>query len=119
MSYLFRSLGTVIWLSVATTLMQDTLRHYLYKRLSGQNVDEVCRVRCCDVSSTAHCCCATQIIRRVRESLTYIGELEPSVRAKVILSYQDAIHVAMWFTCGVAVCALISSCFIKEKPLTK
>ena len=40
-SYLFRSLGTVVWLSLSTTIMQDTLRHFLYKRLSGENVEEV------------------------------------------------------------------------------
>lgn len=40
-SYLFRSLGTVVWLSIGTTLMQDTLRHLLYQRISGENVDEV------------------------------------------------------------------------------
>ncbi|EKM56847.1 uncharacterized protein PHACADRAFT_118869 [Phanerochaete carnosa HHB-10118-sp] len=98
-SYLFRSLGTVIWLSVSTTLMQDTLRRLLHERLSGENADE--------------------IIRRVRESLEYIGELEPAVRAKVVASYADALHVAMWFTCAITVCALLSSCFIKEKQLAK
>jgi len=98
-SYLFRSLGTVVWLSVATTLMQDTLRRILYQRLSGENVDE--------------------IIRRVRQSLTHIGELEPTVRVKVIASYEDALHMTMWFTLTLTVCAIISSLFIKEKPLTK
>ncbi|KAI0776418.1 major facilitator superfamily domain-containing protein [Irpex lacteus] len=78
-SYLFRSLGTVVWLSVGTTLMQDTLR---------ENVDE--------------------IIKRVRQSLDYIKELEPSVRVKVIASYEDALHATMYFTAALT-----------EKPLTK
>lgn len=60
-----------------------------------------------------------QIIKRVRESLTYIGELEPVVRGKVIASYADAIHVAMWFTLALCVCSLVSACFIKEKALTR
>ncbi|KAI0689162.1 MFS general substrate transporter [Cytidiella melzeri] len=98
-SYLFRSLGTVVWLSMATTLMQDTLRRLLYDRLSGENVDE--------------------IIKRVRQSLSHIGELEPPVRAKVIASYEDAIHATMWFTASLTVLAIIASFFIKEKPLTK
>ena len=40
-SYLFRSLGSVIGLSIASTLIQDTLRSTLYKRLSGADVDKV------------------------------------------------------------------------------
>lgn len=55
----------------------------------------------------------------MRESLTYIDELEPVVRGKVIASYADAIHVAMWFTLALCVCALVSACFIKEKALTR
>ncbi|KAF7794028.1 hypothetical protein EIP86_005156 [Pleurotus ostreatoroseus] len=98
-SYLFRSLGSVVCLSLGTTLMQDTLRHILYERLSGGDVAE--------------------IIRRVRESLAYIGELEPSVRATVIDAYADSVHVAQWFTAGLTVCALIASFFIKETQLTK
>ncbi|KAI0341537.1 MFS general substrate transporter [Trametopsis cervina] len=98
-SYLFRSLGTVVWLSATTTLMQDTLRQLLYDRLSGENVDE--------------------IIKRVRQSLSHIRELEPAVRAKVIDSYDDAIHVTMWFTALLAVFSILASLFIKEKALTK
>ncbi|KAI0088770.1 MFS general substrate transporter [Irpex rosettiformis] len=96
-SYLFRSLGTVVWLSVGTTLMQDTLRHLLYERLTGEDVDE--------------------IIKRVRQSLSYIGELEPPVRVKVIASYEDALHATMYFTASLTVFALVSSLFIKEKSL--
>ena len=60
-----------------------------------------------------------QIIKRVRQSLSYIGELEPPVRVKVIASYEDALHVTMYFTASLTVLAIVSSVFIKEKPLTK
>ena len=60
-----------------------------------------------------------QIIRRVRESLTYIGELEPSVRVTVIDAYADSVHIAQWFTAGLTACALLASFFIKETQLTK
>ena len=42
-SYLFRSLGTVVGLSIGTTLTQDVLRQSLRRRLTGANVDEVRR----------------------------------------------------------------------------
>lgn len=58
-----------------------------------------------------------KIIRKVRESLTYIGELDPPTQAIVRSSYEDAIHVTLWFSAIMAVFALLSSVFIKEKPL--
>jgi hypothetical protein len=41
-SYLFRSLGSVIGLSIGSTLMQSTLRSVLHRTLQGKNVEEVC-----------------------------------------------------------------------------
>jgi hypothetical protein len=40
-SYLFRSLGSVVGLSIGSTLVQDTLRTLLHRRLSGIDADEV------------------------------------------------------------------------------
>jgi len=96
-SYLFRSLGSVIGLSIGSTLIQNTLRSTLHKRLSGADVDK--------------------IIRKVRESLTYIGKLDPPTQAAVRSSYEEAIHVTLWFSAIMAVCGLLSSVFIKEKAL--
>ena len=40
-SYLFRSLGSVVGVSIGSTLMQNTLRSTLQRRLSGADVDKV------------------------------------------------------------------------------
>ncbi|KAM5540180.1 hypothetical protein V8D89_006320, partial [Ganoderma adspersum] len=96
-SYLFRSLGSVVGLSVGTTLTNDVVRNTLRKRLSGDDVEE--------------------IIRRVRESLAYMNQLEPAVRAKVVLSYQDGLQAAFWFSAVLCAVTLVTSFFIKEKPL--
>ncbi|KAF9041549.1 member of the major facilitator superfamily [Panaeolus papilionaceus] len=96
-SYLFRSLGSVVGLSVGSTLVQGHLRSSLRQKLSGDDVDE--------------------IIRKVRESLDYLKELDPARRAIVRSSYNEAIHVTFWFSVGLAACALVSSLFIKEKNL--
>ncbi|KAI0755674.1 MFS general substrate transporter [Fomes fomentarius] len=98
-SYLFRSLGSVVGLSVGTTLTQDVLRQSLRKRLSGGDVDE--------------------IIRRVRESLEYIGELEPAVRVKVVRAYQDGLQAAFWFTVVLTALTVVTAFYIKEKPLAR
>ena len=44
-SYLFRSLGSVVGLSVGTTITQDVLRQSLRRRLTGEDsdVDAVCK----------------------------------------------------------------------------
>ncbi|TFK33386.1 member of the major facilitator superfamily [Crucibulum laeve] len=96
-SYLFRSLGSVVGLSIGSTLVQDTLRSSLRAKLTGQDADE--------------------IVRRVRESLSYVDELDPITRAIVRCSYEQAIHVALWFSVIMGFFALLSSLFIKEKPL--
>ncbi|EIW52680.1 MFS general substrate transporter [Trametes versicolor FP-101664 SS1] len=96
-SYLFRSLGSVIGLSVGTTLTQDFLRKSLRARLSGGNVDE--------------------IVRRVRESLEYLEQLEPAVREKVIRAYEDGLQAAFWFTVALSAITVVVSFFIKEKQL--
>ena len=60
-----------------------------------------------------------QIIRRVRESLGYMNQLEPAVRAKVVLSYQDGLQAAFWFSAVLCAVTLVTSFFIKEKPLSR
>ncbi|KAI0311219.1 MFS general substrate transporter [Amylostereum chailletii] len=96
-SYLFRSLGSVIGLSVGSTIFQESLRHYLHERLVGHDVEE--------------------IVSRVRESLEYIEELEPAARAIVRASYEGALVTSFWFCAGLALCAFVSSLFIQEKVL--
>ncbi|KAJ2912592.1 hypothetical protein MD484_g7815, partial [Candolleomyces efflorescens] len=98
-SYLFRSLGSVVGISTGSTIVQMSLRSTLIKRLSGQDVEE--------------------IVRRVRESLSYLEELEPATRAIVRSSYETAIQSAFWFSVFVAILCFISSWFIIEKPLPR
>jgi predicted MFS family arabinose efflux permease len=96
-SYLFRSLGSVVGLSVGSTIIQDTLRKSLRSRLSGHD--------------------AEKIIRKVRESLSYVKELDPPTRIIVRGSYEQAVHATLWFTVALAACAALSSLFIKEVSL--
>jgi len=58
-------------------------------------------------------------MRRVRESLGYVDQLEPVTRAIVRNSYAEALHVSLWFSVALAAAAVFFSFFIKEKPLTK
>ncbi|KIJ52240.1 hypothetical protein M422DRAFT_776354 [Sphaerobolus stellatus SS14] len=98
-SYLFRSLGVVIGISLGSALVQNTLRVYLTNRLTGRGLD------------------VEEIVRHVRESLSYIDTLEPAIRVIVRSSYEQAVGSAFWLTTVFAFCALISSLFIREKSL--
>ncbi|KAF8869045.1 MFS general substrate transporter [Infundibulicybe gibba] len=98
-SYLFRSLGSVVGLSVGSTLIQSSLKSSLRRKLAGSDVDE--------------------IVRRVRESLTYVDQLDPATQAIVRSAYEQAIHVTLWFTVIMAACSVVSAIFIKEKPLVR
>ncbi|KAG6906469.1 hypothetical protein DXG01_013796 [Tephrocybe rancida] len=98
-SYLFRSLGSVVGVSVGSTVVQETLRTYLRRNLSGENVEE--------------------IILRVRESLDYIDQLEPSTQLIVKAAYSQAVQATFTFTVAMSSLAFISSLFIKETALTR
>ncbi|KNZ77606.1 hypothetical protein J132_04973, partial [Termitomyces sp. J132] len=98
-SYLFRSLGSVVGVSVGSTIVQEVLRTDLRRRLSGENVEE--------------------IILHVRESLDYINKLEPVTRVVVRAAYLEAVQATFTFTVGMASLAFLSSIFIKETALTR
>lgn len=98
-SYLFRSLGSVIGLSISSTVVQQSLRTQLREKLSGDQADK--------------------IVERVRQSLEYINKLDPDTRELVRSCYQKATNAAFALTVVLISGALVSSFFIKEKKLSK
>jgi hypothetical protein len=119
-SYLFRSLGSVVGLSVGSSIIQDNLRKLLRMGLSGRDVDEV-RLRYSPSSTIydVYSLIGNQIVRRVRESLSYIDKLDPATAVFVRASYGQAIHTTLWFNVACAACAVLASVFIKEKTLSR
>ena len=90
-SYLFRSLGSVVGLSVSATVVQQSLRIQLRDRLkSGKDADH--------------------IVNRVRQSLDYIKTLDPEVREIVRLCYGAATRAGFELMLGIVACAMLSSC---------
>ncbi|ERF75916.1 hypothetical protein EPUS_01282 [Endocarpon pusillum Z07020] len=99
-SYLFRSLGSVIGISLSSTVVQQSLRSYLIRDLgSGEEAD--------------------RIVQRVRRSLEYIRTLDPEVRDMVRRCYGHAVRDAFALMIGITFFALISSFFIREKRLSR
>ncbi|EGN95697.1 hypothetical protein SERLA73DRAFT_113391 [Serpula lacrymans var. lacrymans S7.3] len=99
-SYLFRSLGSLIGVSLGSTVMQDVLRKSLREYSKGStDIDE--------------------LVRSVVGSLSYINELDGKTQAIVRKSYADGVHAAMWLAVGLVACAAVSSVFVKVRPLEK
>lgn len=99
-SYLFRSLGSVIGISLSSTVVQQSLRSHLIQRLGGGEE-------------------ADRIVQRVRRSLDYIRTLEPGVREVVRRCYGHAARDGFAFMIGITFFALVSSFFIREKRLSR
>lgn len=99
-SYLFRSLGSVIGVSLSSTVVQQSLRTYLIRHLgSGEEADEV--------------------VQRVRRSLDYIRTLDPEVGNMVRRCFGHAIRDGFALMIGIAFFAMVSSFFIREKKLSR
>ncbi|KAH8423075.1 putative MFS multidrug transporter [Aspergillus melleus] len=99
-SYLFRSLGSVIGLSLSSTVVQQVLRGRLrYALRDSEDID--------------------RIVEGVRQSLDFIKTLDPAV-AKVVRScYGWATNKGFSLLVGIVFFALVSSFFIREKKLTR
>lgn len=90
-SYLFRSLGSVVGLSLSATVVQQVLRNQLQDRLgSGED--------------------AGKIVENVRQSLDFIKTLSPEMAEVVRECYGTATRAAFGFLIGVVTLAAISSC---------
>ncbi|KAI0118891.1 hypothetical protein GGR51DRAFT_498104 [Nemania sp. FL0031] len=99
-SYLFRSLGTTLGISISTATLQQMLRVNLAQELGGADR-------------------AREIEEQVRLSLDYIRKLDPDVAAIVRNCYAIA---TQWAFVPVAVFvgfAIASSLFIREKKLDR
>ncbi|KAJ3567901.1 hypothetical protein NP233_g6067 [Leucocoprinus birnbaumii] len=80
-SYLFRSLGSVLGVAFGNNIEQQVLRTTLRNLLDVENIDE--------------------IIRRSRESLSYINTLEPVLQEKVRNGYSVAVQAIMTVGYGI------------------
>ena len=89
-SYLFRSLGSVVGISLTATVVQQALRNQLQEKLG--NSDE-----------------AATIVKNVRESLDYLKTLDPATRELVRQCYGNATTAGFGLLIAIASLAAISS----------
>lgn len=99
-SYLFRSLGSVIGLSLSSTVVQQLLRSRLRDALrNSKDID--------------------RIVDGVRQSLDFIKTLEPAVGHVVRNCYGWATNKGFAFMVAIVFFALLSSTFIRESKLNR
>lgn len=97
--YLYRQLGATVGLAVISLVFRRVLAAALVRRLGdGADVGEV--------------------VRRVLVSLDYLQHLPAETRVAVEQAYGEACRAALLLCAGLAVCAIVCSCFIKEKRLS-
>ncbi|KAJ5895020.1 hypothetical protein N7495_006711 [Penicillium taxi] len=99
-SYLFRSLGSVIGLSLSSTVVQQLLRERLRSDLKGNK----------DIDS---------IVNGVRQSLDFIKKLDPDVARIVRSCYGWSTNKGFAVTASVVFFALFCSLFIREQKLNR
>ncbi|KAJ5090978.1 hypothetical protein N7532_009662 [Penicillium argentinense] len=99
-SYLFRSLGSVIGLSLSSTVVQQLLRERLRTSLrESKDID--------------------YIVNGVRESLDFIKILSPDVAEIVRGCYGWSTNKGFAFMTAVVFFALFSACFMREAKLNR
>jgi len=99
-TYLFRSLGSVVGVSLSSAVVQQSLRMQLKRNLkSGTEAD--------------------RIVEGVRKSLEFIGTLEPEVREVVRRCYQKATNSSFGLGIGIVLAAWLIAGFIREKKLNR
>ncbi|KAG8907221.1 hypothetical protein FRB99_005045 [Tulasnella sp. 403] len=96
-SYLFRTTGQVLGISISGAILQSLLLKNLRERITVPG--------------------AAEIIKRIRYSTTIIPELEPDIRDAAVESYALALKAVFRFQVFIAVLAFISTLPIEENPL--
>lgn len=90
-SYLFRSLGSIVGLSLSATVVQQSLRNQLQDRLnSGQDAEE--------------------IVQKVRQSLDYINTLQPEIKQIVRECYSHSTSDGFGLMLGIVFFSMLSAC---------
>ena len=101
--YLFRSLGSVVGISISAAVIQQALRHQLQRTLRNETANNNLE----------------DIIRHVRESLESIDLLEPKVQGIVRLCYEQATRWSFGIDFFLVIGAIVMSLRIREISLIR
>lgn len=94
-SYLFRSLGSIVGLSLTSTVVQQVLRVQLAQKLRDGDASD-------------------QLAKQVRQSLDVIKTLDPAVQKIVRDCYGQAVRAGYGFLIGFVILSALSSCMFSN-----
>ncbi|KAF8639934.1 hypothetical protein AX17_001184 [Amanita inopinata Kibby_2008] len=97
-TYLFRTTGQVLGVSLSGTLLQAVLIKKLQQRIKGPD--------------------AAEVIYIIRHNTEVIPSLEPSLRRAAICSYADALRAVFIWQIAVNILVFIACLPIQENPLS-
>ena len=97
-AFAFRSTGSAIGLTVASSTFQNLLRLRLHSHI-GNIVD------------------AENVISRIRDNFNEINHFNAAVRGSIRESYMEAVRGVFLTVCGFSVLAALTSLFIKQHKL--
>lgn len=99
-SYLFRTTGQVLGVSLSGALTQAILAKELGARITGEGAEEVCSLSAVGKQAYVRADSRVQIITSIRQSSTSIRHLSPELQDAATISYQKALH-AVFIVCIV------------------
>ena len=97
-SFAFRSIGSILGISITSTIFEHQLRKELGSRL-GHNLE------------------ADHLVSRLRNRFDEIQYLSPVLRQDIVDCYAAALKAVFATTLAITICGTISSCFIKQHNL--
>jgi hypothetical protein len=108
----------VVGVSLSTALVQESLRRTLRAKLPADNGTDIAEV--CFLSFWLDpLSLLKQLVRRIRESLDYVDQLDPATQIIVRASYEKSLLMAFIFTAIFSFLTVACSVFLKEKPIDR
>ncbi|KAL8979978.1 MAG: hypothetical protein Q9205_004817 [Flavoplaca limonia] len=99
LSYVFRSMGSILGVAISSAVYQAVLEGDLRKSLEGLGYD------------------VDDIVGRVKNSLEQVDELSGRLQSVVRGNYMVALRATFWTTAGFALLAVISGLLVRELKL--
>ena len=115
-TYLFRTTGQVIGVSIGGAVLQSVLLRSLREKITGPGAEEIIEAVRYDYPNTSLNEANTDIHKK-RHSTSVISTLDPETQKYATAAYSKALHVVFICQAAINFCAFLSCLPIQENPL--
>ena len=109
MTYLFRSVGQVLGVSLSAAIVQAVLERDLPRLITGPDAADV-RI----TVTSSHVKTDMQVISRIRHSTAAIRDLPGPYRDGAVSAYEHALRMVFFFNFAMSILNTAAMLFIKE-----